>query len=84
MQNVASFIIQCKTNWFVGIRPVDQFARSTDGYKELTRIAQTFFDNGEHEEFAGYFMEGQYLIPLWTAHLLIEYGQPHPDLKENV
>lgn len=28
------------------------------------------------------FQEGQYFIPLWTAHLILDYGQPNHNLKE--
>ena len=27
-------------------------------------------------------MEGQYLIELWTAHLILEYGQPSLNLRK--
>ena len=27
-------------------------------------------------------MEGQYFIQLWTAHLILEYGQPDLKLKK--
>jgi hypothetical protein len=78
----ASYIIQCRTNWFMGIRPCDKIAKEKKEYQALIEIAQTYFDNNQYKEFAGYLMEGQYLIPLWTAHLILEYGQPPADLKE--
>ncbi len=27
-------------------------------------------------------MEGQYLISLWTAHMIIEYGSPDKELEK--
>lgn len=82
MQETASYIIQCRTNWFLGIRPYDNNVKGGKEYQALIKIAQTYFNNNQYEEFSGYFMEGQYLVPLWTAHLILEYGQPSADLKE--
>ena len=78
MQIHDSFIIQCRTNWFLGVRPADKSAKTTQEYKALIEIARKYFDQGQYEEFAYNFMEGQYLIDLWTAHLILEYGQPTP------
>ena len=77
-----SYIIQCRTNWFLGIRPYDRSAKDRQEYKALIKIAQTYFDRGRYEEFSNYFMEGQYLIQLWTAHLILEYGRPTSQLKQ--
>jgi hypothetical protein len=82
MQESGSYIIQCRTNWFLGIRPCGNNAKEEREYKTLITIAQTYFEINQYEEFSGFFMEGQYLIHLWTAHLILEYGQPSADLKE--
>ena len=76
-----SYIVQCRENYFVGIYPSDENAKEKDGYKTLIQIAKSYFDKGFYEEFALYFMEGHYFIQLWTAHLILEYGQPTEELK---
>ncbi|MBL7738790.1 MAG: hypothetical protein JNK14_06185 [Chitinophagaceae bacterium] len=77
-----SFIVQCRINYFLGIRPANQQSKETEGYKELVRIAKNYFDSDSYEDFAENFMEGQYFIPLWAAHLLLEYGKTDEKLKE--
>jgi hypothetical protein len=52
------------------------------GYKTLIDIARYYFENDLYDDFAQYFMEGQYFIQLWTAHLILEYGQPDLKLKK--
>lgn len=66
----------------MGIRPYDVSVRDKQEYKTLVEIAQSYFDRGLDEEFSNNFMEGQYLIPLWTAHLILEYGKPTNQLIE--
>lgn len=81
-EDPVSFIIQCKTNYFLGIRPVHQHSKDTDGYKALIQIAKNYFDADRYDDFAGNFMEGQYFIDLWAAHLMLEYGQANESHKE--
>lgn len=76
------FLITCKDNYFAGIRPADDNSRNKEGYKALIQIAQSFFSNNKEEDFAGFFMEYQYCVNLWTAHLILEYGQPAKKLIE--
>jgi hypothetical protein len=83
MQEGASFIIQCRANWFLGIRPADNAAKGTEGYQALVKIAGLYFDNSRYEEFKSYLMGDQYLIDLWAAHLILEYGQPDEELKKD-
>lgn len=78
----SSYIDQCKQNYFLGIYPADRNAREKAGYKTLVEIARSYFNKNLYEDFALYFMEGQYFIQLWTAHLILEYGQPNEDLKK--
>ena len=81
MEERTSYIVQCKQNYFAGIYPADKNAKEKAGYKILIEIAQSYFDKNLYNDFALYFMEGQYLIELWTAHLILEYGQPKEALK---
>jgi hypothetical protein len=77
-----AFIIQCRTNYFSGIRPAHQQSKNTDGYNALVQIAKDYFDADRYDDFSGNFMEGQYFINLWAAHLTFEYGQPNESQKE--
>src|SRR5687768_13111059 len=77
-----SFIIQCRTNYFLGIRPAHLQSKNTDGYKALVEIAKRYFDADRYDDFAENFIEGQYFINLWAAHLMLEYGKLNESQKE--
>ena len=71
------YLFQCKDNYFDGLRPANKESRNTDGYKRLVELAHEFFSGGKLDEFAGFFLELQYSVNLWTAHLIVEYGNPN-------
>ena len=50
---------------------------------KLLRLQRKYFRRGEYKEFSEFFQEGQYLIPLWAAHMLIEHGTPPPGLVKD-
>jgi hypothetical protein len=76
-----SYIVQCKQNYLSGIYPAGKGSKDKAGYELLVKIAKSYFDKNLYNDFASYFMEGQYLIQLWTAHLILEYGHPNEQLK---
>lgn len=75
-----SFLIVCRQNYFEGVTPSGSLNHKKEGYKKIVQIAKEFFKNGEYTSFADYFQEGQYLVALWAAHMLIEYGNPGKEL----
>lgn len=77
-----SFLMQCRQNYFDGITPSNKQGYLKEGYKKIVFFAKQYFEKGEYEEFAACFVEGQYLIPLWAAHMLIEYGNPNKELLQ--
>lgn len=76
-----SFLQQCKINYTQNITPANPNDYSKEGYKKLVDIAKCYFKSNDYEGFAGYLMEGEYLVSLWAAHLLLEYGYPNSNLK---
>lgn len=80
--NNSSYLIYCKANFIEGIRPADIDSKNKEGYIQLVEIAKLYFKNNMSDRFAGYLMEGHYLVQLWTAHLILEYGQPDGKLKQ--
>ncbi len=76
------FLVQCKQNYFDRIFPADSNAKETKGFQILKEIAQSYFAKNQYKEFEDFFMEGQYLIQLWAAHLILEYGTPTEILKQ--
>lgn len=75
-----NFLLQCRENYFEGITPSSMKTREKEGYKRIVSFAKEYFKDQRYEDFTGYFMEGQYLVPLWAAHMLVEYGNPNKDL----
>lgn len=83
MREVGSkYLFQCKANYHNCIRPANKESCNKDGYKRLIELANEFFKSGNLNEFAGFFQEYQYLVDLWTAHIIIDYGNPSKKLKE--
>ncbi|MBK0384526.1 hypothetical protein I5M32_16310 [Pedobacter sp. SD-b] len=78
----ASYLFYCRENYFNNIRPADQNSKNKLTFKKLIDIANLYFQNDRQDEFAGYLMEGQYFVQLWTAHLIIEFGKPNKELKK--
>lgn len=70
------YLFSCKENHLNAIRPADTNSKNLEGYKKLVAVAKTYFENNQLDNFADYFQEYQYAVNLWTAHLIIEYGQP--------
>ena len=78
----ASYLFYCKDNYIKGIRPSDINGKEKEGYKNLVEIAKLYIDNNLQDSFSGYLTEGHYFVQLWTAHLILEYGQPDTKLKK--
>jgi hypothetical protein len=77
----ALYLITCRDNYFKGIRPSKKDSINEKGYQTLIAIAKAYFDGGLQDRFKTNFVEVQYLVDLWTAHLIIEYGSPSEQLK---
>ncbi len=55
-------------------------AKETDIYQAILKTAKSYFIQYLEEEFYLYAQEGQYLIQLWVAHMLLEFGNPSQKL----
>jgi len=80
MKVVDQYLLQCKNNYFNGITPSNDEQYSLPDYKALIEVGKKCIREIGILEFSYFFQEGQYLIELWTAHIIIEYG--NTDLKE--
>ncbi len=76
-----SFFYACKENYFSGIFPADPQSKNKEGYKTLVNLAKTYFSAGLYDPIVQYLSEGRYLMPLWSAYLTLEYGDPGNELK---
>lgn len=82
MDEATQYLLACKSNYFSKIYPSDNISKDSSGYKTLQLIAQSYFDAGKFIEFAGFLMEGHYFVNLWTAHLILENGNPDKKTSE--
>jgi hypothetical protein len=79
VQKDSAYLFYCKSNYKNGVRPSGTDSKNTEGYLKLVEIAKLYFENNLQNKFAEYFAEGSYHVQLWTAHLILDFGQP--DLK---
>jgi hypothetical protein len=75
------FIHYCKENYYKGIFPGNTKQRNCFEYERLIQIIKVYIENNLVEKFSEYLQEGQYLIQLWAAHLILEYFKPDESLK---
>lgn len=76
------YLFQCKANYFDNIRPSNEKTFENESVNKLVNIAKYYFENDKKEEFLKFFAEYQYCVNLWTAHLVLEYGNPNKEEKE--
>lgn len=83
MTNIGTrYLFQCKANYHNNIRPSNKLTYDNDNFKKLVDIAKEYFENDKKDDFLGFFAEYQYCVNLWTAHLVLEYGNPNKEDKE--
>lgn len=78
----AKYLFQCKANYHNNIRPSNKLTYENEDFEKLVEIAKEYFENGKKDDFLMFFEEYQYCVNLWTAHLVIEYGDPIREEKE--
>src|SRR5688572_22862385 len=74
-----SYISCCMKYTREGVFPVALFAEP-DRCREIVAIAKRYV-NDDVEKFALNMEEPHYFIPLWTAHLILEFGGPEASLR---
>jgi len=61
--------------------PIENGSLSVENTDEIVQVAQAYFYANKEDDFAGFFMESQYLVNLWAAHLLLAFGKPSDNLS---
>ena len=74
------FLLLCKDSFMQGMSPLSSYKSNTKEYLALVEIAKKYFIHNKYEEFSYFFQEGQFFIQLWAAHLILDFGNPYPDL----
>lgn len=75
-----SFAEVCRAAYLEGITPSNLAGHQNETYRKLVSIAKNYFDENRYDEFAAGLLDGQYIVSLWVAHMLLEYGNPPREL----
>ena len=75
-----SFLFLCRKVYFDGYTPCSN--TPNNDYDNLCQLARQLLMERGCEGVAYYFTEGQYLIDLWCAHFILEYGNPSGHIKQ--
>jgi hypothetical protein len=75
-----SFLLQCRENYFRGVTPSGPGAETEK--QALLTCFHSFTGAYGTAAFSGFLQEGQYLIDLWAAHLLVEHHQPDKPTRQ--
>lgn len=76
-----SFLFLCRKMYFDGYTPSNKNLHPSENYQMLCNLAQQLIAKRGNEGFALYFCESQYLVDLWAAHFILEYGRPSEIMK---
>ena len=76
------YLITCKENYFKEVFPADPRSKNNPTFITLFSIAGQYIEQGRLNELADFLMESQYFINLWTAHFILEQGNPDEMLKQ--
>lgn len=68
------FLYACKKAYFEKVRPSNLESKDSEICKILISIVKTYVNEDKLDDFFNYHLESQYSIPLWAAHLSLDYG----------
>jgi len=75
--DAVKFLSLCKSYYLDKRIPIKNGSLSVESTDEIVQVAQAYFYANKEEDFTGFFMESQYLVNLWSAHLLLDFGVPN-------
>jgi hypothetical protein len=76
-----SFLFACKESYYSGAIFGTKEAEQSDGYRRIVEIAETYFSAGMYDAIVQYLSEKRYMVQIWSAHIILQYGSPQADLK---
>jgi hypothetical protein len=83
MNHGYDYLMLCRECFFLQLFPASPGVKTTEQYQRLKKIVTIYFTENKLDDFAGFLAEGHYLVQLWTAHFIIEYGDPDLNLKKS-
>lgn len=76
------FLFGCKNLYFLDIHPFDFNKSGSKEYKGIIELGRKIIKEIGLQSFAGFMIEHQYRVGIWSSMIVLEYGRP--DLKEIV
>lgn len=76
------FLMKCKENYFNGITPSNPVFFGDPEYNHLIEIGKEYLAHDQMRELTHFFLESQYFVPLWAAHIILQFGTPDSKLKD--
>lgn len=71
-----TFLWTAKALYLQGIHPFDFDKERDEAYEKIVAAGVQFIIHEGVEHFAGFVMEIQYRVHVWTAFIILEYGNP--------
>ena len=65
------YLSVCKLNYSKGITPSNNESKSNIDCIEILEIGKNYINEFGFERFSYFLSEGQYLVALWTAHIIL-------------
>ena len=73
------FLFGCKNLYFMEIHPFDFNKTDSEEYKGIVELGKELIAELGLQNFAGFIMEYQYRVGIWSSFITLEYGKPDRD-----
>jgi hypothetical protein len=80
---VDNYLFICKELDLKDIIPAKSIRLNENSYIEIKKIAEELISIIGIESFSSFLLEGQYLVQLWTAHLILIIGTNNSKIKND-
>jgi len=79
----SQYLLVCKEYYKNGVIPAISLQNRDENYNEIRELALQIIRENGIMFFSDFFQEGQYLVQLWTAHLIMEDINASDELKRS-
>lgn len=76
------YIFLCREAYFAGVTPSGKDSKGNALYKKIVDAGNAEIRKSGIEGFMGYLQYGEYLIQLWTVHIVMEYNLPLKPVRD--
>jgi len=73
------FLFGCKNLYNLSIHPFDFEKSELKEYKQLVELGKEIIQESGHQSFAGFVVEYQYRVSIWSSMIVLEFGKLDPN-----